>query len=131
MSFMTNIFAIAVIAGFTSLMLKKTSPAFSLVLSVCAAAAVMLAIMQPLKIILEFVIDLSDSAGINNDYIKALLKITAITITLKLILAIMRDSNNATLEYGIEIGGRVCIILVALPFIADTINILINLLNAR
>jgi stage III sporulation protein AD len=131
MTYVTNVLAVAVVAGFTALILKKKSPAFSLVLSVCAAVAVLLAVMQPLRMIVEFILGLSDTAGISNDYIKALLKITAISIVLKLILAIMHDSNNSTLEYGIEIGGRVCIILVALPFVADTINILINLLNIR
>lgn len=66
--------------------------------------------------------DIINRLGIDNDIILVLIKGAFIAVITKISCDICRDSGNLLIEDIIELGGRIMIFAISLPYIVQIIN---------
>ena len=112
--------AIAFVTAVLSLALKKEQPAFAFLVSVCAAAVVLLAVAQQLSPLLQWLHALD--GALPGQGIGCLLRVLGIALISQLAGDICREAGLAAAATAGELCGRVLILLQALPLLQQLLD---------
>lgn len=128
MIFVTRMFGIVIVVVLVSAMLKRNNPTMANIIMLAGALCILLACISLVVVVVDLLNDITDIAGISSEYIKAMLQITGTSILLKLLLSFLGDTGGESMKFAVELGGRLCILLIALPYVFQAINVLKELL---
>ena len=127
MALVTQAAGICVIAALLGLVLRRSSPEVTLLLAL-AAAAVLLALGQPLGELLAFLDSLTAQAGVSAALFRPLYKIVGIALVIKVGGGLCRDAGESALASVLELAGTVCALLTALPLLQAVLELIGELL---
>ena len=99
MALVTQAAALCVIAALLGLVLRRSNPEITLLLALAAAAAVLLALTEPLTELLRFLERLAEC----------------------------RDAGESALAAALEFAGTVCALLTALPLLRAVLELITEL----
>ena len=119
--------AVCIVSAVLSNILKQARPEYSMLISVCSGCAIVLIICTQLTPILSAADSLFNSAGVNSDYIKVMLKAAGICYISYFGSAICKDCGQATAAENIDLCARVSIVLLTLPILTDLIDLIQSL----
>ena len=128
MELVTQAAGLCVIAALLGLVLRRGSPEVTLLLALAAAAAVLLALGQPLGELLAFLDSLTARTGVSPDLFRPLYKIVGIALVVKVGTGLCRDAGESVLASVLELAGTVCALLVALPLLRAVLELIGELL---
>ena len=112
--------AVALVTAILSLALKKDQPAFAFLVSVCAAAGLLLAVAQQVSPLLQW---LHALAGVlPGQGISCLLRVLGIALISQLAGDICREAGLAAAATASELCGRVLVLLQALPLLQQLLD---------
>ena len=128
MALVTQAAGICVIAALLGLVLRRGSPEVTLLLALSAAAAVLLALGQPLGELLAFLDSLTAQAGVSAALFRPLYKIVGIALVIKVGGGLCRDAGESALASVLELAGTVCALLTARPLLQAVLELIGELL---
>lgn len=109
--------ALMFVAAVLSLALKKEQPAYSFLVSVCAAAGAMALAIEQIQPVMDWLQTLD---GIfPGQEISCLLRVLGIAIIAQLASDICREASLAAAATAVELAGRVLALLQALPILQE------------
>ena len=85
-------------------------------------------LLDKLTGIVELLANLSNKAGINNQFLGILLKITGIAFLTEFAVSICQDSGETAIANKIDLGGKVIIIAISIPIISALLELIIKIL---
>lgn len=112
--------ALAFVAAVLSLSLKKQQPAFAFLVSACAAAGLIGAVIQQIKPVVDWLYTLE--AALPDQGISCLLRVLGIALVAQLTSDICREAGMAAAATAAELCGRVLAILQAMPLLQDLLT---------
>ena len=116
--------AAALIAGAIGLLIKRSNPELSLLLSSCTVALIMIAALG----FAEGLKDLADAVrtitGSSETLITPVLKCVAIAIVTKISSELCKDASQAASAAAVELAGTVCALSVAMPLIMSMLKMI-------
>ena len=121
--------AICVLAAILALVLKKDGPQMALLLTLAAAAAAFLCLLRQLGEILNFLEEISGTAGVRQELMAPLYKTIGIALVVRLGGNLCRDAGESALASVIETAGTVCALLVSLPLLRMVLAALMELMK--
>ena len=128
MELVTQTAGICVVAALLGLVLRRGSPEVTLLLALAAAAAVLLALGQPLGELLAFLDSLTAQAGVSPALFRPLYKIVGIALVVKVGGGLCRDAGESVLASVLELAGTICALLAALPLLRAVLELIGELL---
>ncbi|MBE6788209.1 MAG: stage III sporulation protein AD [Ruminococcaceae bacterium] len=114
-----TVIAIALIAAFLSSVLKQYKPEYALLVSVVAAAVVLISLVSTLIPIISEIKDMMSDAAIPYKYITVLIKSVGICYITQFACDTCKDAGQTSLSSKVELAGRIAICLSALPLYKD------------
>lgn len=124
MEIVIKAFVIAVTGTLLSLLIKRTNPELSTVLSLAISAVLIVLSMKVYSEISE-TLKLADlDISISKAYTEPVFKCVGIGIIARLGSDICKDSNHNAVASSVEICGAVCAIFAALPLIRTFIRMI-------
>ena len=117
MALVTQAAALCVIAALLGLVLRRSNPEITLLLALAAAAAVLLALAEPLTELLRFLERLAEQSGVSRTLLTPLYKTVGIALVVKMGDGLCRDAGESALAAALEFAGTVCALLTALPLL--------------
>lgn len=84
--------------------------------------------LDTIKLIINFIKDLSINKNYNTEFISLLLKITGISILTEYAVSICKDSGESAIANKIDFGGKIIVISLSIPVISTTLSSLTKLL---
>ncbi len=121
--------AIAVISSLLSILLKKERADFSVLISIAAGACLIIYILPSLYQTIKIISDVSERSGINSQYISIIIKSCVISTITTVCAATCRDCGQSSLAMGLELAGRIAIILSALPVINSLLSLILSMIK--
>ena len=118
---------LALVGSFLSMILKKETPAISFVIAFAAAAALVFAVIEGLNELRAEAEALLRTSGLEENLVRALLKITLTTIVSKGVADICRDAGQSAAAYFMELCGIVCALILAIPVFRGLIEAIGNM----
>lgn len=123
-----KIIAIGLIALIIIVLLKQYKPEFVIYVSIIAGAIIIFMLLDKLTGIVELLSNLSNKAGINNQFLGILLKITGIAFLTEFAVSICNDSGETAIANKIDLGGKIIIIAISIPIISALLELIIKIL---
>ena len=100
MALVTQAAALCVIAALLGLVLRRSNPEITLLLALAAAAAVLLALAEPLTELLRFLERLAEQSGVSRTLLTPLYKTVGIALVVKVGGGLCRDAGESALAAG-------------------------------
>lgn len=123
-----KIVAIAYITLFIMLLLRQSKNELNTLLTLTAGALILLIIIEPLKEIIDFLIEIADKGNIDTVYIGIVVKILAIAYITSFSSALCKDANADSLAAQIDFSGKIMILVLAIPILMAVLNSILNIM---
>lgn len=128
MDMMLTISTIILVAVLSSVVLKKTTPEFSFLLTVVSGGIVFFLLEGSLLEILRTLQHLSETSKIDSRLWSPVMKTVGISILCKITGEICRSSGEGGLASLVDISGTVLAIVIALPLIEGVLTLIVRML---
>ncbi len=124
-----TISGIAIISCVVIVMLKKTNPEFSIVLSLSAGAVILYIILSQITPVVGRIQNLlSFSDGIS-DYSSILFKSLGICFLTQFSSDSCKDAGESALASKVELAGKIMIVITSLPLFENIADLALNLIK--
>lgn len=123
-----QIVGLGLAATFLVLVLKENNPAFASLLAVVVGTMIFLSLIDQIKSIIDMLRQIAETAHLNSVYVATLLKIIGIAYIAEFGAQIAKDAGQAGLAGKIELGGKVIILVMAIPILTAIVETVMKLM---
>lgn len=120
---------IGVIGAIVALILKQYKPEFAVIVSLAAGIVILFIVSEYIFEAVEVVSGISEKTGIDNAMLSAVMKIIGVGYLTEFSSNICEDSGNKSIADKIALGGKIIILITALPIltaVVDVISVLVS-----
>jgi len=121
--------ALCVTAALLALVVRRGNPESALLLTLGAAAAVLLSLAGSLTALMDFLNRLVEESGLSRELFIPLYKTIGIALVVKLGGSLCRDAGESALSSVVETAGAVCALVAALPLLRAVLGLLQELMR--
>ena len=114
--------ALALTAALIGLLLRRTNPELSLLLSICTVVLIMGAALGFAKSFTELAQTVQRIFGVSETLIKPVLKCVAVAIITKMTSDLCKDSSQAAAASSVELAGTVCALCIIMPLLMSMLT---------
>ena len=121
--------ALCLVGALLAVVVRRGSPELALLLTLAAAAAVLLALAEPIRELMTFLTELGERSGVSRELFVPLYKTVGIALVVKVGGELCRDAGESALAAVVETAGAVCALLAALPLLRAVLSLLLELME--
>ena len=114
--------ALALTAALIGLLLRRTNPELTLLLSIGAVTLIMGAALGFAKSFTELAQTVQRIFGVSETLIKPVIKCVAVAIITKLTSDLCKDSSQAAAASAVELAGTVCALCIIMPLLMSMLT---------
>ena len=114
--------ALALTAALIGIVLRRTNPELSLLLSICTVVLIMGAALGFAKSFTELAQTVQRIFGVSETLIKPVLKCVAVAIIAKMTSDLCKDSSQAAAASAVELAGTVCALCIIMPLLMSMLT---------
>lgn len=123
-----KIIGVGLVALILIIIIKQYKPEFALYISIAAGLIIFFLVMDKLSGIIDLLVNLSNKANINKDFIIILLKITGIAILSEFAISVCKDSGEAAIASKIDFGAKIIMVAISIPIIASLLEMILKII---
>lgn len=123
-----QIVGVGLAATLMALLLKEKNPAFASLLTLIVGALIFIGLIDQIKLVIDMLRKIADTARLNSVYVATVLKIIGIAYISEFGSQIAKDAGQANLAGKIELAGKVLILVMAIPILTAIVETVMNLM---
>ena len=123
-----KIIGVAFITVIFTIILKEYKKDFAIYAVIIGGSLILFYSMETIASIINFINNLSNKSNISSEFIKLLIKITAISILIEFAVSICKDCGENAIAQKLDLGGKAIVISMSIPVISTMLNGLLELL---
>ena len=123
-----QIAGIGIIATILIIILKQTRPEFTLLVSIVTGVIIFAYLLPKLSYVIDTISSLSSRVNVDISYFDTLIKIIGITYIGEFASQICRDAGQDAIAMKVELGGKVIIMVLAIPVLLALLDLIIKIL---
>lgn len=127
---MLKIFLIAFVALAAIVLLKQIKPEFALLLKFAALLLLGFLAFSVVSDAVSEIFSFGERVSIDSEMLKILLKALGLCLVAQIASDVCKDCGESALSTSVELVGKLCIVLMALPVAAQLIEISLGWINA-
>ncbi len=116
-----------VVAALLLSVVRQHSPPFAIALSLAVAVSVLLFLLPDLVEVVRLVQGYALAGGVAESLLGTVMRVLGIAYLTELAAGVCRDAGEASLAQRIELGGKVLILLLALPVLNAVLSLVLRL----
>ncbi|MGL4873728.1 MAG: stage III sporulation protein AD [Clostridium sp.] len=124
-----KIVAFAFVALFMFLFFKGKRDDIAILISLIAGVSILLIVILQLGEVITFFKDVANKAGMDIVYIGIIMKIIAIAFLTSFASEICKDAGANSIGGKIELAGKVCILLLAIPILMAVLDSILRIVE--
>lgn len=114
--------ALALTAALIGIVLRRTNPEMTLLLSICTVVLIMGAALGFAKSFTELARTVQRIFGVSETLIKPVIKCVAVAIITKMTSDLCKDSAQAAAASAVELAGTVCALCIIMPLLMSMLT---------
>ena len=114
--------ALALTAALIGIVLRRTNPEITLLLSVCTVVLIMGAALGFAQSFTELAQTVQRIFGVSETLIKPVIKCVAVAIITKMTSDLCKDSSQAAAASAVELAGTVCALCIIMPLLMSMLT---------
>ena len=123
-----KIIAIGLITTVTALVVKQSKPEIAVFVGLAGSLLIFFEIINMLSNVFSVFNTIITKTGVSSDLFGVLLKIIGVGYLTEFSASLCADSGNASIADKIMLGGKIVILVLAIPIFISIINIITGLL---
>lgn len=130
--FLFKIFGVAILAAFAAVFLRKSSSDIATLLKICGGVILAAACIARISPILEYVNEICSAAAFGEEIsqsVGVLLRVLCVAILTGICSNICRDCGEMSIAHYTELGGKIEILILALPLLESMLGTVIELVG--
>lgn len=108
--------------------LKEKKPEYAMLISIATGVLIFLFLMDKLYFIVQVLSNLAKRANVDFLYFTTILKIIGIAYVVEFGAQISRDAKEESIASKIELGGKVIIMVLAMPILIGLMDLIIKII---
>lgn len=117
----------SLIATLLLAVIRQHSPTFTVPLSLAIAVAIFLFLLPDLVEVVRLVQGYALRGGIADRFLATVMKVLGIAYLTELAAGVCRDAGEASLAQRVELGGKILILLLAVPVLNAVLGLVLKL----
>lgn len=114
--------ALALTAALIGIVLRRTNPEMTLLLSICTVVLIMGAALGFAKSFTELAQTVQRIFGVSETLIKPVIKCVAVAIITKMTSDLCKDSSQSAAASAVELAGTVCALCIIMPLLMSMLT---------
>lgn len=114
--------ALALTAALIGIVLRRTNPEMTLLLSICTVILIMGAALGFAQSFTELARTVQRIFGVSETLIKPVIKCVAVAIITKMTSDLCKDSSQAAAASAVELAGTVCALCIIMPLLMSMLT---------
>ncbi|OOE09848.1 stage III sporulation protein AD [Fictibacillus arsenicus] len=123
-----QIVGFGLVAAFLALVLKEQKANFAFLITLMVGAGIFLFLIDKIGQVITMLQRLAVNANVNMIYVETLLKIIGIAYIAEFGAQITRDAGQGAIASKIELGGKILILVMAIPILTVIIETVLTLI---
>jgi stage III sporulation protein AD len=123
-----QIVAIGLTAAALALMIRQHRPDIALMISLAAGAILFIMVLGNIKVVASTVENLAQKANLDSIYLSTVLKVIGIAYIAEFGSQICKDSGEGAIAAKIELGGKILVMVLALPILIALMEVVLKIL---
>lgn len=123
-----QITAIGLITTLLVIIVKQQRPDIAMMISLAAGSVIFILLLGNIKTIVSSVESMAQKANLDSIYITTVLKVIGITYITEFGSQICKDSGEGAIASKIELGGKILIMVLALPILTALLEAVLRIL---
>lgn len=123
-----RIIGVGIITAITALLVRQVKPEISVVISITGGILMLLMIANSLTSVFETFNEVIEKSGLTKGLFSTILKIVGVGYVAEFSASLCQDAGAGSIADKILLGGKVAILVLALPIVTNIINIISGLL---
>jgi len=123
-----QIVGIGIIATVLAIILRQQKPEFALQISIVTGLVIFLFVVTQLKHVVQSLSSLAGRINIDFMYFSTILKVIGIAYITEFGAQISRDAGETAIASKIELGGKILIMVLAMPILISLLDLIIKII---
>ncbi|MBE7682596.1 stage III sporulation protein AD [Paenibacillus sp. P13VS] len=123
-----QVVGLALIATVLILIVKEQKPMFAFLIAAATSIVIFMLLIGKIGAVIDVLKRLAENSGMENIYLKTVLKIIGIAYIAEFGAQIVRDAGQESIASKIELAGKVLILVLAIPIISIIIETVMKLM---
>lgn len=123
-----QIVGLGLIATILIVIIKETRPEFAILISIVTGVIIFSLILNKLVYVVDTISTLSNRVDVNISYFNTILKIIGMAYIVEFASQISKDAGQESIAMKIELGGKVLIMVLAIPILLALMDLIIKIL---
>ena len=123
-----QIVGLGLIATILIVIVKDARPEFTILISIVTGIIIFSMILSKLVYVVDTISTLSNRVDVNISYFNTILKIIGMAYIVEFASQISRDAGQDSIAMKIELGGKVLIMVLAIPILLALMDLIIKIL---
>lgn len=123
-----RIIAVALVTCLATIILKPVRSDFAIMVSVVGGIIILFMLVRYVSGIFDVFMQIFSATNLSSSLYKLVFKIIAVGYLIEFSASICSDTGNASLGDKVLLGGKIIILVMALPIITNILNIVTELL---
>jgi stage III sporulation protein AD len=131
--FLFKIFGVAILAAFAAVFLRKSSPDIATLLKICGGVVLASACIVRISPVLEYVNEICSAVSFGEEIsqsVGVLLRVLCVAILTGICSNICRDCGEMTIAQYTELGGKIEMLILALPLFESMLATVVELVGS-
>lgn len=123
-----KIAAVALAGTLMAVLLRTKNPAGAAIVALAAAAVMAAYMLDGFKTVFEGFSALIEAGGIEPDCYKSIIKVIGVAYFTEITAGLCRDAGESAIAAKLEIAGRLGVLALTVPIVAQLMTVIINAL---
>ncbi len=123
-----KILAIAIVTCVACIIVKPVRPDFAVLISIAGGVLIIVYLLSYLSGVFSVFNQIFSTSGINSSLYAIIFKIIAIGYLTEFTASVCNDTGNQSLGDKVLLGGKIIILVMALPIVTSILDIVMQLL---
>lgn len=128
MDIIIKIVAIGLITCLATLIVKPVRSDFAIFIAIAGGLVILFLVLGYLSDVFDIFKDIISATGISSNLYRLLIKIIGIGYLVEFAVGICQDTGNSSLGDKILLGGKIVIMVMALPIVTSILQIIMGIL---
>ena len=129
MTELLKIIGVAFVTVICSILIKNTKPELSFAVTTAGVMVIVLQSLSSMSGVISILAEFSRLANIDNGLIKILFKMIAIGYVTELSVGVLNDLGGGSVADKVLVGGKLTILIIALPILHTLLEVMNELLS--
>ncbi|MBE3101117.1 MAG: stage III sporulation protein AD [Firmicutes bacterium] len=123
-----QIVAIGLIAAVLAVVVRQQRPDMALMISLAAGVIIFIMVLGNVKAVVNTINNMAQRANLDSIYLTTILKVVGIAYIAEFGAQICKDAGEGAIASKIELGGKLLIMILALPILTALMEVILKIL---